>query len=369
MEFTVKADDFRKALLQASIHGSKSPELYNKVRLEFANSYCVFACSDSNLIIRTKIAIYNSTVPEGTILVLKDFNNLLRTSNYLYFPIVTIELLYEINKILVKSGEKRFYVAIDSDADFAHFEHFNEYSAGSDSVSYDIAIMERRFKKIRYAADKTSTTFNRVYFNENKMYATDSKRIALSTSDSFLAKFDFSVTVDAMELICNTLTGIFDLYKNNGFLIFKDNYFNEVIIPVGEAPCFDYKNILNLKYKHSIKTNAKLFSASLEFLESYLENKKSSNNFIGISWRDETLRYLSEQNEVETKIPISQNFGFTISFSLKSLLGCLKQFRNDDIEILINNKLAPIMIHSCEGKEDECIVVPLNTKIDPFEIE
>ena len=369
MEFTVKSDDFRKALLQASIHGSKAAGMYNKLRLEFFDNYCIFVCTDGYAIVRTRINIYNSNIPEGTVFILNDFNNLLRTSIYLYFPLVTIEIFQESKKVSIRSGEKRFSISLDTDLNFAKFQSFNEYSIDSTKTSYDISIMERRFKNIKYAADKHNNAFNKIFFNENRMYATDSKRIALNTSTSFTAPFDFSVSISVMELICNTLRGIFDLYKGNRFLVFKDDYANEVIVPVEGAPCFDYKKVLNLEYKHVVKTNAKLFSSSLEFIQSYMENKKIDNKFIGVSWRDDTLRFLSEQNEVETKIPVSNKFGFTISFALPNLLGCLRQFKNSDIEIQLNSSLAPIKLHRVENIEDECIVMPLNTKVDPFEVE
>lgn len=366
MEFTVKTDEFRRALLQASITGSKSPELYNFLRMDFYGDFCVLSCTNGEIVVRTRLRIYDSSLQEQASFVLKDFNNLLKTSYYLLYPIVTISFDKRKKKASLRSGEKRLSVSLSEDQEFAMFQEPSNKSITEGCLKYEVALLHRRFKKIKYAADKNTSQFNRIFFDGPNMYATDSRRIAVSSSKQFETKNEFSVKVNTLELICNTLDTFVNICKEDHFLIFSDNKGNEIICPVEEPPSFDYKKILNAAYKYRIETNAALFCSSLEFIQSYLTGKINPNSPMVIAWRNEVIRVVGDSGDVETKIPVSDNFDFTLFFSLSNLLGVIKQFGKKDIVIEINEQLAPIKI-SCD-EEDLGIIVPMRVQNDPFDI-
>lgn len=357
MKFTVKTDDFRRSIVRATVTGVKAGSQLDKLRMEIGKDFCALICTDGKTAIRTGLKIYDSDVPVGTTLIINDCSKLLKMSQYLFWILTTLTIDMEEGTVEIQSEEKKFMVRLSNDSEFGEFP---DCRVESDIFLFDVNTLSRRYKKIKYAVDKNSPRFSSIYFVDNCMYATDSKRIAVSRSEVYKTPFSFGLRVCDIELICRTLGKFLEIRKNDRYIFFKDTLGTEIACIIGEDVKMDFAKILKRKYTGEATTNARLFADSLEFLKAYVS---ASTKPVPIAWRGSRICLTEFQDLIETKIPISQEFDFTITFNLNILLGCLQQFKNNDITLKYSDQMGAVSI-SCN--DEECVIMPMKGTKDPF---
>lgn len=358
MQFTVKTDEFRKALLQVSIPSNKH-NMLDKIRLDFDNNFCIISNYEDGILIRTKLEIYDSDIPKDYSIIINNFSILFKTTSYLYFVIATIEIQTP-NVALLQSGEKKVQLLLSDPNKFSSLQLPRD--TFNNIIKYDINLLKQRCKNVKYAVDISNTNFNRIFFLGHYIYATDSKRIAINKSELNDFIFDFSLKPQIIDLICNTLDNVISICLGTKYLLFKDSKNNEIYYPIEDKPTFDFTKLLDKQFKFNFDTNAKLFASSIEFLQIYMSQRADISKRI-IAWRNDTLRIVDKGTSIETKIPVSKFFDFTIFFDSNNLLGCLKQFYNNEISISMNSALEAVKI-TCNN--NECIVMPMKCLNDPF---
>lgn len=357
MRFTVKTDDFRRSVIRAMVTSVKAGSPLDKLRMEVGEDFCTLICTDGTTTIRTGLKIYDSDVPIGTTLIINDFSKLLKMSQYLFWVLTTLTVNIEEGTMEIQAEEKKFMVRLSDDSEFGEFP---DCKVETDVFLFDVNSLSRRYKKIKYAVDKNSPRFSSIYFVDSCMYATDSKRIAVSRNEVYKTPFSFGLRVSDIELICRTLGKFLEIRKSGRYVFFKDTLGTEVACVAGEDAKMDFAKILKRKYTGEATTNARLFADSLEFLRAYVQ---TSTKPVPIAWRGSRIRLTEFQDLIETKIPISQEFDFTITFNLNILLGCLQQFKNNDIILKYSDQMGAVSI-SCN--DDECVIMPMKGTKDPF---
>ena len=139
-------------------------------------------------------------------------------------------------------------------------------------------------------------------------------------------------------------------------LIFQSSLLN------GNYPNTD--NSIAKEFKYIIKTNLSTFAAAVD--RAALLTQAKDKNIIKMVVNDNILNinsYASEIGKVEENINIECNNKekLEISFSSKYMLEALKTFKDDDILILLNSDIKPIIIKSVEDESLIQLILPIKT--------
>ena len=154
-----------------------------------------------------------------------------------------------------------------------------------------------------------------------------------------------------------------DMHIFNNKIIFKfDNIIFQSSLLNGTYPNTD-KSIQN-SFQYIIKTNLKDFYNTLDRASLLTQSKDKNIIDIEIEKNNLTIRASSiEMGKVEEKMIVDNqtNNSIKISFSAKYMLDALKMFENEEIYLLLNGEINPIILKE-EGNDQYIqLIVPMKT--------
>ena len=196
--------------------------------------------------------------------------------------------------------------------------------------------------------------------------ATDSYRLAKKT-DKVNYKEEVNIILpgkNVMELE-KTLPSDEDveihIFSNKVLFKYSDIYFQTNLL-AGNYP--NTNNLIPTEFKYIIKTNLSSFASAVD--RAALLTQAKDKNIIKMIVNDNILNinsYASEIGKVEETINIECNNKekLEISFSSKYMLEALKTFKDEDILILLNSDIKPIIIKSVEDDSLIQLILPIKT--------
>ena len=151
------------------------------------------------------------------------------------------------------------------------------------------------------------------------------------------------------------------IFSNKALFKYSNIYFQTNLL-AGNYP--NTNNLIPTEFKYIIKTNLSTFAAAVD--RAALLTQAKDKNIIKMVVNDNILNinsYASEIGKVEENINIECNNKekLEISFSSKYMLEALKTFKDDDILILLNSDIKPIIIKSVEDESLIQLILPIKT--------
>lgn len=142
-------------------------------------------------------------------------------------------------------------------------------------------------------------------------------------------------------------------YKN---ILFQSNLLNGTYPNTSNLIPNDFEIIVDVNYSE--------YFASVD--RAALLTQSKDKNIIKMNLKNKNMlisSYSSELGKVEEKLNIEQNnnTSFEISFSAKYMLDALKTINNDEILILLNSEIKPIVIKSTKDESLIQLILPIKT--------
>ena len=196
--------------------------------------------------------------------------------------------------------------------------------------------------------------------------ATDSYRLAKKTDS---VKYNGEVNIilpgkNVME-IEKTLPNDEDveihIFSNKVLFKYSTIYFQTNLL-AGNYP--NTNNLIPTEFKYIIKANLNSFTAAVD--RAALLTQAKDKNIIKMIINDNVMNinsFASEIGKVEETINIECNNKekLEISFSSKYMLEALKTFKDEDILILLNSDIKPIIVKSVEDESLIQLILPIKT--------
>ena len=140
-----------------------------------------------------------------------------------------------------------------------------------------------------------------------------------------------------------------------GNLLFQTSLLN------GTYPNTD--NSIPKEFKYQVQANLKDFYSLLDTASSLTQSK--DKNIVDLEIKDNNLivSASSQEGKGKDKINISNktNNNIKISFSVRYMLDALKVFKSEDILILLNGEISPIILKNIKSEELIELILPMKT--------
>ena len=122
-------------------------------------------------------------------------------------------------------------------------------------------------------------------------------------------------------------------------------------------------NSIPKEYKYKIKANLKDFYSLLDTVSSLTQSKDKNIVDLEINGNDLVVSASSLEGKGKDKIKIENenNNNIKISFSVKYMLDALKVFNKDEVYILLNGEISPIILKEIENDELIELILPMKT--------
>ena len=151
------------------------------------------------------------------------------------------------------------------------------------------------------------------------------------------------------------------IFSNKVLFKFKNTSFQTNLL-AGNYP--NTNNLIPTEFKYIIKTNLSTFTAAVD--RAALLTQGKDKNIIKMLVNDNNMvisSYASEIGKVEENIDIECNNKekLEISFSSKYMLEALKTFKDEDILILLNSDIKPIIVKSVDDESLIQLILPIKT--------
>ena len=142
-------------------------------------------------------------------------------------------------------------------------------------------------------------------------------------------------------------------YKN---IIFQTNLLN------GTYP--NTSNLIPVEFEIIIKINLNKFFSAIDRAALLTQNK--DKNIVKMKIKNSSMiinSYASEIGKVEEKLAIetSKDANIDISFSSRYMLDALKTFKEEEVLILLNSEIKPIVIKSIKDESLIQLILPIKT--------
>ena len=144
--------------------------------------------------------------------------------------------------------------------------------------------------------------------------------------------------------------------------LFKfDNIIFQTSLLNGTYPNTD--NSIPKEFKHSIKANLKELYSLLDTASSLTQSKDKNIVDMEVIGSDLIIRAASTEGKGKDKITITNETenDIKISFSVKYMMEALKVFNKEDIYILLNGEISPIILKEAENDELIELILPMKT--------
>ena len=151
------------------------------------------------------------------------------------------------------------------------------------------------------------------------------------------------------------------IFTNKVLFSFKDIKFQTNLL-AGNYP--NTNNLIPTEFKYIIKTNLSLFTSAID--RAALLTQGKDKNIVKMMVNDTNMMissFASELGKVEENLVVECNNKekIEISFSSKYMLDALKTFKDEDILILLNSDIKPIIIKSVEDESLIQLILPIKT--------
>lgn len=149
---------------------------------------------------------------------------------------------------------------------------------------------------------------------------------------------------------------------SNKVLFKYSNIFFQTNLLAGNYP--NTNNLIPTEFKYIIKTNLSQFNAAVD--RAALLTQAKDKNIIKMVINDNVMNinsFASEIGKVEETINVECNNKekLEISFSSKYMLEALKTFKDEDVLILLNSDIKPIIVKSVEDESLIQLILPIKT--------
>lgn len=198
--------------------------------------------------------------------------------------------------------------------------------------------------------------------------ATDSYRLAkVNIKLDKMYEENINIVIPARNIneftkIINTETEV-EMHIFSNKVMFKfDNIIFQSSLLNGTYPNTD--NSIAKEFKYIIKTNLKDFYNTLDRASLLTQSKDKNIIDVEIDNNNLTIRASSlEMGKVEEKMIVENetNNSIKISFSAKYMLEALKMFENEEIYLLLNGEINPIILKEVENEEYIQLILPMKT--------
>ena len=144
--------------------------------------------------------------------------------------------------------------------------------------------------------------------------------------------------------------------------LFKfDNIIFQTSLLNGTYPNTD--NSIPKEFKHKIKANLKDLYSLLDTASSLTQSKDKNIVDMEVTGSELIIRAASTEGKGKDKILITNETenDIKISFSVKYMMEALKVFTKEDIYILLNGEISPIILKETENDELIELILPMKT--------
>ena len=145
-------------------------------------------------------------------------------------------------------------------------------------------------------------------------------------------------------------------------VLFKfDNIIFQTSLLNGTYPNTD--NSIPKEFKHKIKANLKELYSLLDTASSLTQSKDKNIVDMEVTGSELIIRAASTEGKGKDKIAITNETknDIKISFSVKYMMEALKVFNKEDIYILLNGEISPIILKEAENDELIELILPMKT--------
>ena len=149
---------------------------------------------------------------------------------------------------------------------------------------------------------------------------------------------------------------------SNKVLFKYENIFFQTNLLAGNYP--NTNNLIPTEFKYIIKTNLSTFASAVD--RAALLTQGKDKNIIKMTINDTNMNissFASEIGKVEENLVVECNNKekLEISFSSKYMLEALKTFKGEDILILLNSDIKPIIVKSVDDESLIQLILPIKT--------
>ena len=197
--------------------------------------------------------------------------------------------------------------------------------------------------------------------------ATDSYRLS-KYSINLDKMYDDNVSIVIPARNINELARIIDKEESVEIHVFSnkalfkiDNIIFQTSLLNGTYPNTD--NSIPKDFKYKIKANLKDFYNLLDTASSLTQSKEKNIVDLEIDNDELIISASSKEGKGKDKIKIENEFknNIKISFSVRYMLDALKVFNNENIYILLNGEINPIIIKETDNEELIELILPMKT--------
>ena len=344
--------------------------ILNCIKFELTNDGLYLMSTDNDIAIKTFI-------PNDKIDTIDTCGEIVVSGKYIYeiikkLPneVINIEEVME-SKIYINTSNSSFNLNCNNAADFPALE--------LEDNKNPIIISKKMFKSIiNQTLFATSTQESRpaltglnfkIEDNVLECVATDSYRLAkkiINLNNSGIDKINIIIpTKNLYELVklFNDEEGNLEFHIFNNKVIFK---FNSIIMMSrlinGTYP--DTSKLIPTSFETTMKVKLNDLYNAID--RASLLTNESDKNTIKLEAEGEYIKLSSnipEIGNVEEKVGIigSSVNGFKIAFSSKYMMDALKSFDGDEVEMLFNGEVKPIILKSSDSDDLIQLILPIRT--------
>ena len=277
----------------------------------------------------------------------------------------------------IKCGNSKFNITGIEATEFPEINRFD--------VEYDITLTQKQLKElVRHTIFAVGTNESKMILtgglleaskNNVNMVAVDGFRLAykkISCDTNVVRGFlgDISLVIPAKSL--NELIKIIDDSDDEIKICCSEKNvrfeFNNVIFTsrLLEGDYIDYKKIIPLDYKTTIKTEARSFIEAVERSSLIITSEVTKSPIImNIVDSEVKINCETQVGKVEEFIPVEmKGDSIEIGFNNKYLLDALKAVSDNEIKFSFISSTSPCLISPVEGENFKYIVLPVRLKTE-----
>lgn len=197
--------------------------------------------------------------------------------------------------------------------------------------------------------------------------ATDSYRLSKETinlNETYNENINMVIPARNINELVKTIDKESELeihvFQNKALFKFENIIFQTSLLN-GTYPNTD--NSIPNEFKHKIKANLKDLYSLLDTASSLTQSKDKNIVDMEISGNDLIIRAASTEGKGKDKIIINNetNNNIKISFSVKYMMDALKVLDNEEIYILLNGEISPIILKDTNNDELIELILPMKT--------
>lgn len=370
MKFTIKKDEFLKALLVANkvIGGKIVNPVYVNYKIELDERGLVITSSNSEMCITTVVPFYKDNlevirdvIPGGTLINAKTLTEIIKLSND---DEITVEDLGD-NEIKAYSKHSHYNLHSIRIEEYPDID-FNLNGTELEMTSKDFvdAVSQVAFSASTKDTKPLLTAINVEGASETITFtATDGSRLAKSTLQvDVQQRFNVNIPAKAMVEVARTITNEKEiyLYVSEKKVIFKlDNVLISSNLIVGDYPRTN--NIVPKVFSYTLEVNSQEFLSAMNRVSIFSTERE---NIIHLSMSENKVRVSSRSQQLgsgEESISLFKFNGddFEMSFNCEYVANAIRALRSEDVVLSFVGEMKPFTVSTKGNKNVIQVVTPV----------